>query len=58
MDTKTGQIYPDRKTALNDLIGKGVPKKQAERRIIEGSMPTLRKLRKMIRKQIEREARP
>jgi len=50
MDTNTGKIYSDIVRAFADLRAKGVPEKEIENRLIQGTKPTLRKLRKMIRK--------
>lgn len=43
MDTRNGDIYKSKEEAIRA----GVP----EKRLVQGSLPTLRKLRKMIRKQ-------
>ena len=56
MDTRTGQIYPSKDEGLKDLMAKGVAKPEAEKRLVTGSLPSLRKLRKQIRKQLRREA--
>jgi hypothetical protein len=50
MDTSTGKIYPNRERAEADLRSKGVPEKEINNRLIQGTKPTLRKLRKIIRK--------
>jgi hypothetical protein len=56
MDTRTGQIYPSRDEALQDLLSKGVSKPKADARLVTGTYVTLRKLRKAIHKQLRREA--
>ena len=56
MDTRTGQIYPSKDAGMKDLIAKGVAKADAERRLVTGPLPSLRKLRKRIHKQMRREA--
>jgi hypothetical protein len=58
MDIGTGKIYPDRETAEEDMRAKGVPEKEINKRLIQGTRPTLRKLRKLIRSQWKREPRP
>jgi hypothetical protein len=57
MDTDTGKIYKDMESAFADMRAKGIPEKEAKKRLIYGTMPTLRKLRKMIRKQMRRETK-
>jgi hypothetical protein len=47
MDTGTGRIYPNKEDAMKA----GVP----EKRLVQGSMPSLRKMKKMIQKQMRRE---
>lgn len=51
MDTRTGEIFRDKQAALDALNIRGVKPKEAEKRLVQGTRPTLRKLRKMIRKQ-------
>ena len=58
MDIVTGKVYQNLEIAKEDLRAKGVPEKEIDNRLIQGSMPTLRKLRKMIRAQRKRESRP
>ena len=55
MDIKTGKIYPDFDTAKAKLQKDGVPEREIEDRLIQGTKHTLRKLRKMIRAQEKRE---
>jgi len=56
MDTRTGQIYPSKDEGVRDLASKGIPKAEAEKRLVTGTMRSLRKLRKQIHKQLRREA--
>lgn len=57
MDTRTGQIYSSKDIALEDLATKGVSRVQADKRLVTGSLPSLRKLRKLIHKQLRRQAK-
>ena len=57
MDIKTGLIYPSLDEAERDLRLRGVPEGAIRARLITGTKPTLRKLRKMIRKQHAKQAR-
>ncbi len=64
MDTKTGTIYTSylegERAILNELRRQGVSaakaREEAAVRLVTGARPTLRKLQKMIRAQIKREA--
>ena len=55
MDTRTGRIYATFDEGMTDLKARGVSAKEARQRLIQGTRPTLRKLHKMIRKQVRRE---
>lgn len=55
MDTETGKIYPDIETAKDDLRKLGVPEDKIDDRLIQGTKSTLRKIRKVLKKQWDRE---
>ena len=56
MDTRSGKIYPSKDEGVSDLMAKGVARAEAESRLVTGTVRSLKKFRKLIRKELRREA--